>query len=206
MIRKSLTVCLLLISCSQKSTPEHTSAAPPGGLPPIDQQGAPTLPSSHPDMGGQLPAGHPQLPAGHPSVAGGSGSAPDDGTENFDPRAQAIDPTKVLSGKIELSPKVRANVKPGDVIYLSVRQSQDGMPGQILAVDRFEAKDLPISFLVDGHKAMVPGTDFKGKVIISARVDKDGDAMTKNPGDVEGKTVTEIPNKRVVVTLDTVLQ
>ena len=205
MIRKTLTVCLLFLSCSQKST-APTAAAPPGGLPPIDEQ-APTLPSSHPDMGmgEKLPAGHPQLPAGHPSVGGGSTSG-DEGTENFDPRAQPIDPTKVLSGKIELSPKVRANVKPGDVIYLSVRQSQDGLPGQILAVDRFEAKDFPISFLVDGHKAMVPGTDFKGKVIISARVDKDGDAMTKNPGDVEGKTVTEIPNKRVVVTLDTVLQ
>jgi hypothetical protein len=200
MIRKSFAVCLLLVSCSQKSTPAPTAAAPPGGLPPLDQ--APSMPTTHPDMGGQLPAGHPQLPAGHPSVGGNS----DEATENFDPRAQPIDPTKVLSGKIELSPKVRANVKPGDVIYLSVRQSQDGLPGQILAVDRFEAKDLPISFLVDGHKAMVPGTDFKGKVIISARVDKDGDAMTKNPGDVEGKTVTEIPNKRVVVTLDTVLQ
>ena len=129
-----------------------------------------------------------------------------DDNSNFDPSAQPIDPTKILSGKIEIGAKVRDSVKPGDIIFLSVRQSQDGMPGQILAVDRFEAKAFPISFLVDGHKAMVPGTEFKGKVIISARVDKDGDAMTKNPGDVEGKIITEIPNKRVVVTLDTVLQ
>ena len=129
-----------------------------------------------------------------------------DDNSNFDPSAQPIDPTKVLSGKIELGSKVRDNVKPGDIIYLTVRQSQGGMPGPILAVDRFSAKTFPIEFLVDGHKAMVPGTEFKGKVIISARVDKDGDAMTKNPGDVEGKIVTDIPNKRVVVTLDTVLQ
>src|SRR5262249_46330523 len=78
MIRKSFAVCLLLVSCSQKSTPAPTAAAPPGGLPPLDQE-APSMPTSHPDMGG-LPAGHPQLPAGHPSVGGS-----DDPTENFDP-------------------------------------------------------------------------------------------------------------------------
>lgn len=204
MIRQGLVICLALFACSQKSAPP--AAAPSGGLPPLDDNTA-QMPASH-GSDPQLPAGHPQLPAGHPAVPSGSMGAGSmgEGTENFDPSAQPIDPTKILAGKIELGSKVRANVKPDDIIFLSVRQSQDGMPGQILAVDRFTAKAFPIEFLVDGHKAMVPGTDFKGKVIISARVDKDGDAMTKNPGDVEGKIVTEIPNKRVVVTLDTVLQ
>jgi hypothetical protein len=45
-----------------------------------------------------------------------------------------------------------------------------------------------------------------GKIIVTVRVDKDGDAMTKNPGDVIGQSKpVEPPKKDVVVSLDKVM-
>jgi hypothetical protein len=220
-LRKRYLFCalaLLLWGCDgKKSASTSTSSAPQtGGLP---GQGAeathggalPIHGAGEGMSGGQLPAGHPALPPSHPPLGQGeaadpNGAALPPGAENFNPKAVPIDPSKILAGSIQLSPKLKDKVGPEDVLYLSIRQLQQGMPGQILAVDRFMAKDLPVHFNVDGHNAMVPGTQFVGKVIVSARIDKDGDAMTKNPGDIEGKVQTEIPNKRVVVTLDTVLQ
>ena len=53
---------------------------------------------------------------------------------------------------------------------------------------------------------MVSGTKLHGKVVVTARVDKDGDAISKNPGDVTGVSrAVDVPAAKVVVTLDTVL-
>ena len=46
---------------------------------------------------------------------------------------------------------------------------------------------------------MIAGTKLAGKVMVTVRVDKDGDAMTKNPGDVTGQSKpVEPPAKKVV--------
>jgi hypothetical protein len=120
--------------------------------------------------------------------------------------AAPVDPSKSISGIVQLAPSLKGSVGPSDVLFLSVRQDQGGMPGSILAVDRLPAKDFPVAFHIDGSKAMSPGTEFSGKAIVIARVDKDGDAMTHNPGDLEGKTTAVVPAKHIVVTIDKVIQ
>ena len=52
---------------------------------------------------------------------------------------------------------------------------------------------------------MMAGTQLAGKVSVNFRVDKDGDAITKNPGDVTGTATATPPVDKLVVTLDTVL-
>ena len=53
---------------------------------------------------------------------------------------------------------------------------------------------------------MMAGTEFAGKVTVSVRVDKDGDAMTKNPGDVVGTSAPlTLPDDKVVINLDKML-
>ena len=54
---------------------------------------------------------------------------------------------------------------------------------QKLTVDKF-----PIKFSLDSRDAMLAGTSLSGKVVVTVRVDKDGDAITKNPGDVTGQS------------------
>jgi hypothetical protein len=219
----TLMAALVLAACSRKAPDSGApGSVPPSGLPPLAAGSAhpvgPTetvpspsgLPAGHPD----LPAGHPDLPPGHPGVAGsppssggGEGELPaGHPTIGGGDQGAPVDPKQVIAGTIQVAQRVKDHIKSGDVVYLVVRQQQKGAPGAILAVDRLVVQDGPLAFRLDAGKAMVPGAAFRGKVVVTARVDKDGDAMTKNPGDVEGKTETEIPNPSVIVTLDTVLQ
>lgn len=99
---------------------------------------------------------------------------------------------------------MKSKVAPGDVIYLVARSADK--PGPPLAVKRMTVSTWPLAFQLDARDAMMEGTQMSGKVVVSARVDKDGDAMTKNPGDVTGTTrAVEPPNAKVVLTLDTPL-
>ena len=44
-----------------------------------------------------------------------------------------------------------------------------------------------------------------GEVIVTARYDQDGDAMTKQPGDITGQARLKLPAANVQIVLDTVL-
>src|SRR5205085_708916 len=85
------------------------------------------------------------------------------------------------------------------------RRRSDHKPGPPLAVKKLVAGAAwPMAFSVDGRDAMFPGTQLAGKVTVNVRVDKDGDAITKNPGDVTGTAAIVPPADKLVVTLDTV--
>ena len=50
---------------------------------------------------------------------------------------------------------------------------------------------------------MMAGTTFAGAVQITARVDRDGEAMTRAAGDIEGVLRAEIPAGGLKIVLDT---
>ena len=183
-------------------------APPPSGVPPLANAPAETaLPAGHP----ALPAGHPALaaepgaatglPAGHPAVSpsGGPAGAMPATNEPLDPNARVV-------GRLTVAPSVKAEVKPGDVIFLVARADDGPARGQIVGVKRLVAGSFPMAFEMDGRDAMIPGMRLAGKVVLTARVDKDGDATTKNPGDVVGAAKAEVPAKDVELVLDTVTQ
>ena len=139
------------------------------------------------------------LPAGHPAVGANGAAAGNDTTPGDIP----FDPKTVIAGVIKLDDKVKAKVAAGDVIYVVARSADQ--PGPPLAVKRLTAGSFPMPFQLDGRDAMMAGTKMSGKVTVNIRVDKDGDAMTKNPGDVTGQKTIALPADKIVVTLDTVL-
>jgi hypothetical protein len=202
------------LACNDKKT-----AAPPpsGGIPPLDQpQNNAAVPTGHPqhEPTAAAPSDDKALPPGHPPVAGaGAPSGGEQGTQGMQgmqgttPGDIPFDPKTVLSGVIKLDPKLKDSVKPGDVIFLVARQfDPSGVQGPPLAVRRLTVANFPLNFSLDSRDAMLAGTKLAGKVVITARVDKDGDAMTKNPGDVIGQSkAVEPPNAKVVVDLDKVL-
>jgi hypothetical protein len=122
---------------------------------------------------------------------------------------RTIDPDKYLRGIIVAGKEVEHLVKPGQVLFLSVRQ-RDPATGQgvgpPIAVDRLDLTMLPAGFNLTGAQAMIGGTGFSGDVVITARVDQDGDAISKQPGDIEGSVAATIPADTLVLTLDTILQ
>ncbi|HEX9101132.1 MAG TPA: hypothetical protein VF997_02955 [Polyangia bacterium] len=214
---------LLLIACNKK---QDAAPAPPSGIPPLDQPaGAAPAPGDHPTHeatagGGEtaLPPGHPQLPPGHPPMggtAGGAtmggpamgGAAPSGAFGGATPGG-AFDPKTVLAGVIKLDGKIKDKVAPGDVVFVVARKYEEGAtgPGTPLAVQKLTVDKFPLKFSLDSRDAMLAGTTLSGRVVVTARVDKDGDAITKNPGDVTGQTKpVEPPKKDLVLSLDTVL-
>ena len=206
----AVALCALMLGfgCDKK---KDAAAAPPTGMPPIDQPTAAAAPTDHPvhapEASGQ------NLPPGHPPVLGGGGgamggAAAGGGFQGTTPGGD-FDAKTVLSGVIKVDGKIKGKIAPGDVIFLVARKADGagaGAPGMPLAVKKLTAGKFPLAFELDSRDAMLAGTQLAGKVVVTARVDKDGDAMTKNPGDVTGQSKPlEPPQKNVVIELDKVL-
>ena len=68
---------------------------------------------------------------------------------------------------------------------------------------RFGKDELP--FEMTEKQAMIAGTELTGDVVVTARYDQDGDALSKQPGDIVGTLKVKIPAENVTLTLDEVL-
>ena len=209
--------CSALVIASACDKKQEAAAPPSAGMPPLDQPTAAAVPGDrpvHPPTTGSdnaLPPGHPPLPADHPSMLGGagapSGAAPSGAFGGTTPGG-AFDPKTVLSGVIKADGKVKDEIAAGDVVFVVARRYEEGAtgPGTPLAVQKLTVDKFPLKFSLDSRDAMLAGTTLSGKVVVTVRVDKDGDAITKNPGDVTGQSKpVEPPKKDVVVSLDTIL-
>lgn len=128
--------------------------------------------------------------------------------EGLTPGGIAFDKNTVIAGALKLDGKTKDKVKPGDTIFVVVRgtSTSDAPQGQVLAVRRLDAATFPMTFQIDSRDAMIAGTTLRPPVTLQVRVDKDGDAITKNPGDVVGTaTLKTLPVEHLSLTLDRVL-
>jgi hypothetical protein len=93
-----------------------------------------------------------------------------------------------IVGKITLADARKGNVAPNDAVYLVARRVPDhpGARGSLVAVKRFTANSFPIDFTLGASDMMFQNGAFEGDLALSARVDKDGDPMTRKKGDVFG--------------------
>lgn len=230
MTRLVLTLALVA-GCSSKKQPDH--GLPPaqewgaevgGTMPDKAQANSPhtgTPPAGIVDENGNDP--HAGLDMG---AAGGANphAGLDMGGGGANPHAQggvdvsklgslapdpnrAIDPTHHIRGLLKLHPKAADRAKAGTAIFLTVKQADaSGAPtGTPLAVDKltWTGKDLPFE-LTEGQ-AMIAGTQLTGDVVISARYDQDGDAISKQPGDITGQLRVKVPSENANLYLDTIL-
>jgi hypothetical protein len=193
-----------------------------GDLPPVEQQGAPDPHGGNPhagmDMGGGdnphagVDMGGGDNPhagvdmGGNPHGASGGVDVAKLGLPAPDPNRK-IDPSHVVKGMIKVHAKAASRVAAGGAIFLIVKRAgADGSPtGTPLAVDKLTwAKD-GVPFEITEQQAMVAGTELTGDVVVTARYDQDGDALSKQPGDIVGTARVKIPANNVTVTLDDVI-
>ena len=181
------------------SRPAGSQGTAPTGLP----QGEPPPPSptavANPHAGG-MPGADPH--AGLDMGGGGMGG-PD--MHGQSPVPKDVDPSMVLEGTIEVSPKLKDRVKAGDILFLSVKSVDEaGTPQRIpIAADRQDATTFPMAFKLTGANTMMQGTKFEGSVLVTVRVDRDGEAMSRKPGDIEGSVRAKIPARGLKIVLDT---
>lgn len=109
----------------------------------------------------------------------------------------------VLRGTIDIKPELAAQVAPGDSLFIAARKGQGGPP---LAVARLTLGPFPIAFELTKDNVMVAGAgELDGVVELTVRIDKDGDAMTRNPGDLFAKVPgVQVGDTAIKVVIDQV--
>lgn len=111
---------------------------------------------------------------GMPGATGGRGAPP--------PVAGGSEP---LRGTITLAPELERKAPAGAILFIIARGAQGGGPP--LAVKRVESPRFPLDFEIGPDDRMIEAMPFAGPLQLSARLDADGNAMTRNPGDLQGE-------------------
>lgn len=135
--------------------------------------------------------------------ASGNGAAPH-GTSS---QQAASGGAAAITGRILLDDARKGNVAPNDTVYLVARRPADspGTRGALVAVKRFSASSFPIEFTLGPGDMMFKNGEFEGDLMLSARIDKDGDPITRKKGDVYGVVDrAKVGTRGVDIRIDTV--
>ncbi|MFY7854684.1 MAG: c-type cytochrome biogenesis protein CcmI/CycH, partial [Rubrivivax sp.] len=103
------------------------------------------------------------------------------------PAAAAAVAGPVLRGTVALSERLRAQVRPEDVVFVFARPAEG--PRMPLAVVKAQVKDLPLNFALDDSMAMSPAARLSGspRVVVTARISRTGQAGPQ-AGDLTGES------------------
>lgn len=121
---------------------------------------------------------------------------------------EASPPPFRITGFVDIEPALRSQLKPTDVLFV-IAAEPDG-PRPVAALRVFPVS-LPYMYTlgprdrVMGQEPLRPGARFT----VSARIDRDGQAGTPQPGDLVGKSAQEpvaSPARSVNVLIDTIVQ
>jgi hypothetical protein len=119
----------------------------------------------------------PPAPAGPVRVPGLETPVPRAATAPPQPRS--VPQGAPIRGTISLGQGVSA---PGSgVLFVVARPAAGGPP---LAAKRLSVGPFPLSFEIGPADVMMSGLPFSGEVILTARVDRDGDPLTRGPDDL----------------------
>jgi hypothetical protein len=88
-----------------------------------------------------------------------------------------------IRGVVNLAAELEGRVPAGAVLFLIARPGDGGPP---LAVQKVVAPELPLEFSIGPEDRMIQQLPFAGPVVLAARIDGDGNAMTREPGDLQG--------------------
>ena len=88
-----------------------------------------------------------------------------------------------ITGEITL-PAELAMARPDDAVLFVIARPEGVQGGPPLAVLRIPDPEFPLAFSIGPENVMIPSMQFAGAISLSARLDADGNAMTRTPGDI----------------------
>jgi hypothetical protein len=91
------------------------------------------------------------------------------------------DPARSVAGVLELDPSLAGSVAPGAIVFLLVRH-EGVTEGPPVAVERLPASGFPLRFTIGPGQSMM-GEELPETLRLEARLDSDGDAMSRDPAD-----------------------
>ena len=112
-----------------------------------------------------------------------TGAAPSPGAGGAPPPAPAAATGEAIRGTIALAPDLEDRVPAGAVLFLIARRGEGGPP---LAVQRVVEPRFPLEFSIGPEDRMIEQMPFAGPLLLTARIDADGNATTRQPGDLQG--------------------
>jgi hypothetical protein len=109
-----------------------------------------------------------------------------------------------VRGTLRLAPELEGSVPSGAVLFLIARSTGAGPP---LAVQRIPEPRFPLDFEIGPDDRMIQQLPFAGPLRLSARVDGDGNATSREPGDLVGASSEEVEpgDSGIVITIDQAL-
>ncbi|MFO0691090.1 MAG: hypothetical protein U0900_20500 [Myxococcota bacterium] len=141
--------------------------------------------------GGSASAGAAGRAAFPPSRTEGSGGAPAAGDAAIAAGGGEADAGEAapISGRVELAPEA-AGRQPKPAVLFVIARPQGATAGPPLAVVRIPDPVFPVDFEIGPADVMIPSMRFAGPITLTARLDADGNAMTRADGDLAS---AEIP-------------
>jgi hypothetical protein len=88
-----------------------------------------------------------------------------------------------IRGTLRVAPELAAAQPGGAVLFLIARGEAPGPP---VAVKRIEAPSFPLEFEIGPDDRMLKTLPFAGPLNLTARLDADGNATSRTPGDLQG--------------------
>ncbi|HEY2988912.1 MAG TPA: cytochrome c-type biogenesis protein CcmH [Candidatus Binatia bacterium] len=122
------------------------------------------------------------------------------------PAAQPAVAGAQVEGTVDIDAKLKGKID-GQAVLFVIARSTAGAAGPPLAVKKIAHPKFPVNFSLDSQDVMMPGAVLSGKVFIFARLDKDGNPTTREPGNVAGeykKNPVEVGAKKIDIILDQV--
>jgi hypothetical protein len=181
--REKLTAVALvafLAAASGGACTKKDDAGKPSSVPPLDPATAP----------GAAPSAPPATAPSAPPVAA-PGPAPAAAMPAAAPPAEAPaadSPGASITGSIVLSPAVAKARPKGGTLYLVARRISDNPTarGTLIAVRKLPATKFPLPFSLTAADMPFQNGPFDGDLVLTARIDQDGDPLTHEKGDVYG--------------------
>jgi Flp pilus assembly protein TadD len=120
------------------------------------------------------------------------------------PVTQTATSANQITGRITVDAKLKGNVDGRAVLFIIARPGGGGPP---VAVKKIEHPVFPLSYSLGSESVMSQGATLTGKLTLSARLDKDGNPMTRDPGSLMGehKTPVDVGSKNVDFVMDQVI-
>ncbi len=98
---------------------------------------------------------------------------------SFPPEREADATKTLLAGTIDLDPSITQS--PGAAVTVFIIARTGPGKGKPVLARRIDAQSFPLKFALTGADSMMAG-DKPADVSLEARIDLDGDAMTREPG------------------------
>jgi hypothetical protein len=120
----------------------------------------------------------------NPQTAPIAATSPKPTTQGSPPAGSA---TETLEGTLQIAPALAKKLPNNAVLFLIARRAAQGPP---LAVKRMPVPNFPYHFSIGPDDRMIKSMPFQGPIKLSARIDADGNAMTRTPGDLHSNSDT----------------